>query len=153
MVTAWGPTAVNSSDPTLNHLTAGASAVTTRAASSNVGTSSATMRRSLVDAEACGARTSVRISGHLQAPDDVGDIVPVVFLKVAHQARADLGRDAGAVDDRRPHRDGSSSGDEELEGILDRGDPTHADHRNAAVACDLPDHPHGDWSDRRTRET
>src|SRR2546426_7736165 len=163
MVTARGPTAVNSSDPTLNHLTAGARVVTNRAAPSKVGTSSATMRRSAAEAAAdiagiCSRiptpdpRPPDRISAHLQAPGHLSDIVHVVLLKITHQSRAYLSRNAGAVDDRRPYGNGPCSGDEKLEGVLSRGDPAHPDDWRVAVARDLPYHPHRDRSDRRPRE-
>src|SRR2546427_2329958 len=164
MVTARGPTAVNSSDPTLNHLTAGARVVTNRAAPSKVGTSSATMRRSAAETAAdipgiCSRiptpdpRPPDRISGHLQAPGHLSDIVHVVLLKITHQSRAYLSRNAGAVDDRRPHGHSPRSGDKKLEGVVSRGDPAHPNDWRLAMPRDLPHHSYRDRSDRRPRET
>src|SRR2546422_10569093 len=93
------------------------------------------------------------MSRDLHRADHVHDVMHLMLLEIPLQSRAYLSRNAGAVDDRRPHGNGPRSGDEKLEGVLSRGDPAHPDDWRVAVARDLPHHPYRDRSDRRPRET
>src|SRR5437870_5343952 len=76
-------------------------------------------------------------SGCLQAANHVHDVIHLMLLEIPLQPRADLCRDAGAVDDCRLQRDGPRTGNKKLHRVLGRGNPTHPDDGNLAVAGDL----------------
>src|SRR5512138_1139077 len=146
--TSSGPCAQNASRPTFRTPTSGP----TRRASARTRSRSAASRATAIRFRPSGIDL-LRPRAGLQGPGQVRDPLDAVPLAPAGEVADEAARDARVAEARRPDLDGVRPRDEELDDVLDGLDPPDPEDRDAGQRPpDLPDHPHGDRTDRGARE-
>src|SRR3989454_3903352 len=141
--TTSGPAAVKSWLPILKRPTRPARRSTSPRASSAVGTSRATVRRSL----AFNARAP-SCQGVLERAHDLVHVREAVPLQVLREIFQHPVVEAGIDEVRGADLHGAAARDQELEGVPGGGDPADADDRDPHRARGLPGHAHRHRPDR-----